>query len=80
MRAAFEAWAAQQCGREAWRHTNTASGEWTAWKAAVANEREACAKVCADIAKHHTLRAVDSFGGTAAAEACEEAIRARSKP
>jgi hypothetical protein len=45
-RAAFEAWAAKRWGREAHRHTSATSGEWEAWQAGAAAEREQCAKHC----------------------------------
>jgi hypothetical protein len=32
-RAAFERWAAQRWGAEAYRHTSATSGEWDAWQA-----------------------------------------------
>lgn len=34
-RAAFERWAAQRWGAEAYRHTSGTSGEWDAWQAGV---------------------------------------------
>lgn len=33
-RAAFEAWAAEKWGNQAYRHTSDTSGEWEAWQAA----------------------------------------------
>lgn len=43
-RAAFEAWAAQRWGTEAYRHTSATSGEWDAWRAAACVEREEMAR------------------------------------
>lgn len=34
-RADFEAWAAKQWGKEAWRHMSGTSGEWEAYRAGV---------------------------------------------
>lgn len=53
-RAAFERWAAQRWGAEAYRHTSATSGEWDAWQAAVAAERERAARVCDDEARMRT--------------------------
>ena len=59
-------------------------GEWHAWQAAIAAEREAAAKVCDERAKQHRETHTDDLGesyqlGHAADEAtaCATAIRAR---
>jgi hypothetical protein len=38
--AAFVAWAVKKYRQHAYRHTSATSGEWAAWQAAVAAERE----------------------------------------
>lgn len=45
-RLAFEDWADERWGREAYRHKSDTSGEWEAWKAATARERHRCALIC----------------------------------
>ena len=45
-RLAFEDWADERWGREAYRHKSDTSGEWGAWKAATARERHRCALIC----------------------------------
>ena len=45
-RLAFEDWADERWGREAYRHKSDTSGEWDAWKAATARERHRCALIC----------------------------------
>ena len=44
VRLAFEDWADERWGREAYRHKSDTSGEWEAWKAATARERHRCAR------------------------------------
>jgi adenine-specific DNA methylase len=44
--AAFVAWAVKKYGQHAYRHTSATSGEWAAWQAATALERERCAALC----------------------------------
>lgn len=45
-RLAFEDWADERWGHEAYRHKSDTSGEWDAWKAATARERTRCALIC----------------------------------
>ena len=45
-RLAFEDWADERWGREAYRHKSDTSGEWDAWRAATARERNRCALIC----------------------------------
>ena len=45
-RLAFEDWADERWGREAYRHKSDTSGEWEAWKAATERERHRCALIC----------------------------------
>jgi hypothetical protein len=68
-RAAFESWALQRWGTSAWLHINGCCGEWEAWQAATAAEREACADVCELQAEGHR----SAFG-----KHCAAMIRMRS--
>ncbi len=68
--AAFVAWAVKKYGQHAYRHTSATSGEWAAWQAATALERERCAAVCDTIRKQYEG---DSHGH--AAERAAKAIR-----
>ncbi len=68
--AAFVAWAVKKYGQHAYRHTSATSGEWAAWRAATALERERCAAVCDAIRKQYEG---DSHGH--AAERAAKAIR-----
>lgn len=68
--AAFVAWAVKTYRQHAYRHTSATSGEWAAWQAATALERERCAAVCDTIRKQYEG---DSHGH--AAERAAKAIR-----
>lgn len=56
-RLAFEDWADERWGREAYRHKSDTSGEWTAWQAAAArHERRFAAKDTQRRAEYDDLR------------------------
>lgn len=71
-RAAFEAWAAKRWGREAHRHTSATCAEWDAWQAAVAAERERCARKCESL----KVRAPSYFDIDERLQEAADAIRA----
>jgi len=75
-RLAFEDWADERWGREAYRHKSDTSGEWEAWKAATARERARCALICdttppypfrPSIEAAHAIRAAAALAGAAGA-------------
>ena len=68
--ATFVAWAVRKYRQHAYRHTSATSGEWAAWQAATALERERCAGVCEGIARQYRA---DGHGH--AAERAANAIR-----
>ncbi len=68
--ATFVAWAVKKYRQHAYRHTSATSGEWAAWQAATALERERCAGVCEGIARQYRA---DGHGH--AAERAANAIR-----